>query len=246
MSNPPWRWLSNGLPSTCQVCDRWPAQAICPACADRFAAPQRRCRVCALPLALGLAGADVCGHCQTCTEPALLRTCVAAVDYAYPWDTLIARFKFRGEPGWAGPMAALLLKNPQTVALWQQCDVAAPVPLTTERLASRGYNQAWELVKALRRAMPAETARDKTLADALLRIGEVPNQHSLTREQRLRNLQGVFVAHPFRSAEIANAQVLLVDDVSTTGATLHSAAQALLQAGAKTVQALVFARTPAH
>lgn len=242
MFNLPWQRLSSRLPSSCQVCGSWPTQPVCHACSTRFAAPRLRCLCCALPLVQG----TVCGHCQNRTTPALVRSCVAAVDYTYPWDSLVARFKFRNEPGWAGPMAALLLQNPQTEALWQTCDVVAPVPLTTERLASRGYNQAWELVKALRRAMPAETARDKTRADALMRLGEVPDQHSLTREQRLRNLQGVFVAHPFRSAEIANAQVLLVDDVSTTGATLHSAAHALLQAGAQAVHALVFARTPAH
>ena len=242
MSNLSWHRLSNQLPSSCQVCGRWPAQPVCSACAARFAAPRRRCPCCALPLAQDA----TCGHCQTSTAPVLVQTCVAAVDYAYPWDNLVARFKFRGEPGWAGPMAALLLQNPQAVALWQTCDVVTPVPLTSARLASRGYNQAWELTKALRRAAPAEAGRDKTLADALLRLGEVPDQHSLTREQRLRNLQGIFLAHPLRCPQLAQARVLLVDDVRTTGATLHSAAHALLQAGAQAVHALVFARTAAH
>ena len=169
---------------------------------------------------------------------------MAAVDYAYPWDGLIARFKFRGEPGWAGPMAAMMRQSPGATDLLRACDLVVPVPLTPERLASRGYNQAWELVKALRRAAPAASGRDDTLADALVRLGDVPDQHSLTREQRLRNLQGAFAAHPLRAARLAGVRVLLVDDVTTTGATLHSAAQALLQAGANQVNALVFARTP--
>jgi predicted amidophosphoribosyltransferase len=54
----------------------------------------------------------------------------------------------------------------------------------------------------------------------------------------------VFAAHPGRVAHIRAAHVLLVDDVTTTGATLHAGAQALLQAGAAQVSALVFARTP--
>ncbi|WP_439113749.1 ComF family protein [Hydrogenophaga sp.] len=175
-----------------------------------------------------------------------MQSCVAAVDYAYPWDGLIARFKFRGEPGWAQPMAALTLQTPGAVAALQTCDLVVPIPLTTTRLATRGYNQAWELAKALRAAAPGESARNEAMADALVRLGEVPDQHSLSREQRLRNLQGAFAAHPFRAARLVGARVLLVDDVTTTGATLHSAAQALLMAGAQQVSALVFARTPPH
>ncbi|MDZ4123875.1 MAG: phosphoribosyltransferase family protein, partial [Hydrogenophaga sp.] len=171
------------------------------------------------------------------------RSCVAAVDYAYPWDELIARFKFRGEPGWAGPMATLLLKTPAAVGLLQTCNLVVPVPLTPTRLARRGYNQSWELVKALCRAAPDTSNHYNVLSDALVRLGEVPDQHSLTREQRMRNLQGVFAAHPLRTVQFNGAHVLLVDDVTTTGATLHSAAQALLQAGAQHVSALVFART---
>ena len=114
------------------------------------------------------------------------------------------------------------------------------------RLGERGYNQAWELVKAMHalwrrhtHALPLET-----LATALVRLGETPDQHSLGREARLRNLRGAFAAHPSHVHQLPGRHVLLVDDVTTTGATLHTAAQALLLAGADRVSALVFARTP--
>lgn len=236
-----WSRFSEHLPSTCQVCGRWPARPVCPACEQRFAAPRHRCTGCATPLD---SAAGLCGACQTRTAPAVLQCCVAAVDYAYPWDGLIARFKFRGEPGWAGPMAEWMLRAPQARRLIRQCDLIVPVPLTTSRLASRGYNQAWELVKALRRSPMAKAHRTPALADALVRTGDTPDQHSLPREQRLSNRQGVFVAHPRHACRWTGSHVLLVDDVSTTGATLQSAAQALLQAGARQVSALVFARTP--
>lgn len=238
-----WRRLTEHLPSSCQVCARWPAQPVCKACAERFVARRVRCQVCATPLSQAATPATRCGTCRTRALAPLVRSCVAAVDYAYPWDGLIARFKFRGEPGWAGPMAALLLQSPGARDLLQACELIVPVPLTPARLASRGYNQSWELVKALRRAAPAESGCDDTLADALVRLGEMPDQHSLTREQRLHNLRGAFAAHPLRTARLAGARVLLVDDVTTTGATLHCAAQALFQAGAQEVCALVFART---
>ncbi|PZO19328.1 MAG: ComF family protein [Burkholderiales bacterium] len=237
------RTLLESLPATCQVCAAWPAQPVCPACIERFALPRTRCRACAaaLPYESGL-----CGACLTRPDAPAVEHCVAAVDYAYPWDGLIARFKFQSEPGWAQPFAQRLLQVPQTLPLLQTRPLMVPIPLTATRLGERGYNQAWELVKALRaqcsrdtRALPCDT-----LADALVRLGETPDQHSLGRDARLRNLRGVFAAHPAHAQRLVGRHVLLVDDVTTTGATLHTAAQALLQAGAARVSALVFARTP--
>lgn len=231
------------LPAACQVCAAWPAQPVCEACIQRFAPPQSRCRACAavMPGEPGL-----CGACQTRPDAPALQECVAAVDYAYPWDGLIARFKFRSEPGWAQPFAQRLLQVPQTLHLLHTRPLVVPIPLTAARLGERGYNQAWELVKALRaqcRRLPPALPCD-ALATALVRLGETPDQHSLGREERLRNLRGVFAAHPSYVQRLVGRHVLLVDDVTTTGATLQTAAQAVLHAGADRVSALVFARTP--
>ncbi|QHE87676.1 ComF family protein [Hydrogenophaga sp. BPS33] len=234
-----WRTLWNSLPSICHVCGAWPASAVCDACAQRFRGAPRRCGGCAAPL---VADATRCGTCLTQPTPAPLHTCVAAVDYAYPWNGLIARFKFRNEPGWAGPFAHQMAAAPLAADLLSQCDLMVPVPLTRSRLAHRGYNQAWELVKSLRRLSPGQHA---ARPDALVRLLETPDQHSLAREQRLRNLRGAFAVHPQGIRQIEQAHVLLVDDVMTTGATLQAAAQALQQAGAARVSAMVFARTAA-
>lgn len=188
----------------------------------------------------------LCGACLTRSDAPAVENCVAAVDYAYPWDGLIARFKFRSEPGWAQPFAQRLLQVPLTLTLLQTRPLMVPIPLTATRLGERGYNQAWELVKALQaqsRRHPTAPPCD-TRATALVRLGETPDQHSLGRDARLRNLRGVFAAHPAHVHLLLGRHVLLVDDVTTTGATLHTAAQALLQAGADRVSALVFACTP--
>ncbi len=235
-----WRALWDSLPGTCQVCGAWPSQPVCPACTDRFQDGAPRCTTCATRLP---AGASLCGPCLQRPATSALQACAAAVDYAYPWDALIARFKFRQEPGWAGPFARQMLHNPLAHTLLSQCDLIAPVPLAPARLAERGYNQAWELVKALQRRR-SPRARPPALADALVRLIEAPAQHRLSREQRMRNLQGVFAAHPMHAARLQGRHVLLVDDVTTTGATLQAAAQALAQAGAARVSALVFAHTP--
>lgn len=233
-----WRTLWESLPGTCQVCGAWPASAVCPACAGRFQDTGPRCQGCAARVEGDHA---LCGACLTRATPTPLQTCIAAVDYSYPWDGLIARFKFRQEPGWAAPFARQMLRSPRAVELLGECDLMAPVPLGAARLAERGYNQAWELLKALRRwGGPTQPG----VPDALVRLIDTPEQHRLSREQRLRNLQGVFAAHPRHTAQLRGRHVLLVDDVTTTGATLHAAAQALVHAGATRVSALVFARTP--
>jgi ComF family protein len=176
-------------------------------------------------------------------QPLALALCLAAVDYAYPWDTLIARFKFRGEPALAHPLATLMLQQPEVKTLLQVCDGIVPIPVSSSRLAERGYNQAWELAKALQRQAGVEAV--KGLPMTLLRTGQAPDQHNLPAEQRVKNLKGTFVADPEHAPRIQGLHLLLVDDVSTTGATLRAAANALKQAGAGRVSALVLARTAA-
>lgn len=227
-------------PAVCQVCGQWPARPVCDACVGRFAAARPRCSGCAAPIA---ASGGLCGECLTRAAPTRLDRCFAAVDYAYPWDDLIARFKFRDEPGLAGALAERMLAAPGAVEALASSDWLVPIPLRPARLVSRGYNQAWELVKALRARVAGSPPG---LADALVRLGEAPDQHSLPREQRLRNLRGAFAAAPQHTEALRGQRVLLVDDVSTTGTTLRSAALALRQIGAAQVNGLVIARTLPH
>ncbi|HZF85986.1 MAG TPA: phosphoribosyltransferase family protein, partial [Burkholderiaceae bacterium] len=110
-------------------------------------------------------------------------------------------------------------------------------PLHVQRLRERGFNQALELARRL-----APGRCDPAL---LLRLRDTPSQAGLPRAQRLRNLRGAFALEPLRRAEVDGRRVLLVDDVMTTGASLAAAAQVLREAGARQVDALVLARTPA-
>ena len=227
----PWLQRFTGrTPSRCAVCGAWPARPVCDACVLRFAPVQHRCRLCALPLP---APAQVCGGCLR--EPPPLAACHAAVDYAYPWAGLLARFKFSGEPGWAQALAERMEAVPGIREELAQAELVLPMPLAPRRLAERGFNQAWLLARALHPA--------RSEARLLLRLRETGSQTALDRQARRANVRDAFAVEPLRAGEVQGRAVLLVDDVMTSGASLHAAAGALRQGGARRVAAVVLART---
>ena len=225
------RWIPT-VTSRCAVCGAWPARPLCDACVVRFAQPCHRCALCALPLPDGV---DRCGACLR--DPPPLDACFAAVDYGYPWSGLVARFKFNGEPGWAAALAQRMARAPGVAQEVASADVLLPMPLAPRRLGERGFNQALLLAKGL--------ARDKVESQLLLRLRETGSQTALERKAREKNVEDAFGVEPLRSDELRGAKVLLVDDVMTSGASLHAAARAVLRAGAKRVAAVVLARTDA-
>jgi ComF family protein len=222
---------SQALPSQCAVCRTWPtAQPVCEACVADFAQPEPRCQTCALPVSGGVAR---CGDCVL--HPPPLDTCLTAVGYGFPWQDLVADFKFRDAPGWADLFALLLQSTHGVDVALAQADGVLPVPLSTARLRQRGFNQALLLAQALEPA--------KTRAHLLLRIKDTPPQSLLDRAARLNDVKDAFAVDPLLVTQVRGQSIVLVDDVMTTGATLHGAALALRAAGATRVTALVFART---
>lgn len=196
----------------------------------RFAQPQARCRRCALPVPAGVAE---CGRCLGAPPP--LDACHAAVSYQFPWSALIAQYKFNGQAGWARSFATLMRSAPWVEPALDEADLVLPMPLSRQRLAERGFNQALLLARAL--------AAEKTEADLLLRVRHTAAQTALDRKERLGNVEDAFAVEPLRAALVRGKRIVLVDDVMTSGASLFSAAQAVRQAGAAVITALVLART---
>jgi ComF family protein len=239
---------ARALPSQCAVCRSWGVQQVCPACTSRFSIPTPRCATCALPLA---GSASQCGECLLHTSA--LDACLAAVDYGYPWDGLLAQLKFKGQHG-AGADAAVaraLANTMRPLAAIQtalrDADFIVPIPLSPARLRQRGFNQALEISKHLLRPSPDRPAiaSAKLHPQLLLRIRDTTAQTGLPRAERLRNMRHAFAVEPLHAARLRGASVVLVDDVTTTTATLCAAALALRSAGAARVVGVVFARTPA-
>lgn len=222
--------LSHALPSQCLVCRAWPAQTVCEACVNRFAQPQTRCQTCALPVPTGV------GQCGACIiHPPPLDACLAAVSYDYPWSDLIVGYKFHGQPGRSSAFALLLRSTPWVEPALDAADAVVPMPLSNQRLQTRGFNQALLLARQL--------APTKTNHRLLLRILDTPAQSSLKRAERLASVQHAFATEPLLHHQIQGARLVLVDDVMTSGASLFAAAKTLKAAGAAHVTAVVIART---
>jgi ComF family protein len=174
-----------------------------------------------------------CGACIT--QPPAVDQTLAAVAYAYPWAGLVTQFKFQEHTGWAHSLATLLRSAPWVEPALEEADWLLPMPLSPQRLRTRGYNQALVLAHALESA--------KVRADLLLRVKDGAAQSSLPRAERLQAIRGAYALEPSRAAEVNAKKIVLLDDVMTTGASLFEAARVLRRAGALHITALVLART---
>lgn len=112
-----------------------------------------------------------------------------------------------------------------------------PVPLYRWHIWSRGFNQAAVLAQHI-----AEVTGHECLPDALVRMRRTRSLGGLDRRARARTLAGAIRLHPKRGGLIKGAQVLLIDDVVTSGATTDACLRVLRKGGAKTIRVACFAR----
>ena len=229
-----FREWESWLPSRCAVCHAWPSNAVCEDCVRQFGQPRTRCRSCAASLPQTV---SQCGACLR--QPPPLAAVLAAVDYDYPWANMVRDFKFHADIAWARSFARMMRSTPWVDPALEAADWIVPMPLSKQRLLERGFNQSAVLAGALE-AGPVR----KVHHDILVRIRDTAAQSSLPRSERHANVAHAFAVHPDWFTALLGKKVVLVDDVMTTGASLHAAAQALAQAGAAQTVALVFARTP--
>ena len=170
--------------------------------------------------------------CPACTaRPPPLDGTHAAFDYAFPLDRLLPRLKFHRDFA-AGRVLAQCMA--ERFAALPRPQALVPVPLHRGRLRQRGYDQALELARPL-----AKTLDLPLQAGLLQRCRATRAQSRLDADARGRNLRGAFRVD---TRATLPAHVALVDDVMTTGATLHAAAETLRAAGVARVDAWVCAR----
>jgi ComF family protein len=160
---------------------------------------------------------------------------LACLPYAYPWSGLLTQFKFQEHTGWAHSFALLMRSAPWVEPALEAADWLLPMPLSGARLQQRGFNQSLVLARALEPA--------KLQPGVLLRVKDTAALSSLPRQERQRAVRGAYALEPARAAAVQGKRVLLLDDVMTTGASLHEAARVLRRFGAAHITALVLART---
>lgn len=200
---------------------------LCPGCLGDLPRITAACARCGLPLAQPAA---TCGHC-TATPPQFSH-CYCPYEYGYPIDYLIQQYKHHRRFA-AGKLMQQLLVSHTRHLPWHQWQGLVPVPLHWRKLWRRGFNQAFGIAEALahQHQLPIYHAQ---------RTRPTPSQQGLNRKQRLKNLTGAFAVAP----EVNGKAILIIDDVITTGATADCLTEALLKAGATSVDVLALARTP--
>jgi ComF family protein len=114
-------------------------------------------------------------------------------------------------------------------------DFIIPVPLHVKRLRKRGFNQALVLARSL---FPEE--KEKIRYNILVRATDTPSQTGLSGKKRRKNLKNAFIIE--KASEITGKNILLLDDVFTTGSTANECAKALKAAGCKKVEVLTICR----
>lgn len=189
------------------------------------------CSRCAAPFEHGEGEEMQCGACLA--DPPAFDKARSAVAYGELARTVALKLKYGRRPGVAGTMAGLMGRH---IAAFD-APILCPVPLHRWRIWRRGYNQALMIAAALSREHRLELCRD-----LLLRVKATPPLKEMGPEQRRRTVRGAFRLNPRHAAAIKTRNILLVDDVYTSGATASACARVLKRAGAGEVGLLTWAR----
>ncbi len=199
----------------CEAIIQWVASPLCPCCGRVFASRE--------------GGDRLCGDCTT--DPPPFTRARAAALYDGPVAAAITRFKF-GRQMALLPVMQSWLQRPPCRDLAAEADLLVPVPLHPRRLQARGFNQALLLAQAFPMLPLAR--------EALVRLRHTRPQVGLNPRERRDNVQGAF-AVPDQTL-VKGKNILLVDDLLTTGATVQECARVLKKAGALRVELLTVGR----
>ncbi|MFA7278502.1 MAG: ComF family protein [Sterolibacterium sp.] len=215
------------LPQDCFLCQAFAGTSLlCHGCSrDLPKIPATACPVCGLPAV----GGETCGACLS--DPPSFDATRSGFRYAFPLDHLVQALKYRHHLVVAQFFAEVLRET--ATCLPTPVDLALALPLSEMRLRQRGFNQALEIARPLARRCGWPLS-----AHGYRRVVDTAPQTSLPWKERHRNVRGAFEC----DLDLTGKNVIVIDDVMTTGATLNEFAQVLKQHGAAHVTNLVAAR----
>lgn len=159
--------------------------------------------------------------------------CVILYFYRDQVRKSMIQFKFYGRKEYsdfyAERLAALISRRIQPLSL----DLVTAVPISEKRKNDRGFNQSELLARHIAKQL------NLPYAETLVKVRDNPEQHRLSRRERVKNVHGVYRA---LHQEIGGRQILLIDDILTTGSTLLECAEVLYQGGARCVDCAAVAQ----
>lgn len=226
-------------PPHCLICkkhllDHSPADMVCLHCQNALTHNiPPFCLKCSRHL-----GAMAHPRCRECTKTKpQFDFAWAACLYKDPLKTLIYQFKYNQKTYLRRPFAQFIIGFVQRYHLdITQFDFIVPIPLFSSRFRERGYNQSQLLAEQIAREYDIPLSSKN-----LVRIRNTEHQTFLSEKERWTNIRGAFRIKD--SAKISGKNILIIDDLLTTGATGSEAARTLKSAGAKTVGVLTLAIT---
>ncbi len=195
------------------------------------------CIKCGIHLTAVTSSESICGHCIK-VSPSIDRL-FCAFHYQFPIDKWLPDLKFQQQASLANWFADQLsnrvrVKRPQITH--ESIISFVPIPLHSERLRKRGFNQALLITKRLTKQF-----KNAQCLPLLQKHKAIDAQSGLGLKQRLKNIKGAFSLN--QNTPVPE-KVILIDDVYTSGATLNEAARTLKKAGCKQVEAWVIAHAP--
>jgi ComF family protein len=183
-----------------------------------------QCPQCAL-----ITDGAICGNCLN-AEPAFDAT-YALFTYTYPIDSILQQYKYNDMLHLANVFAKIFHQHHKTP---HSIDLVIPMPMHPQRLQERGFNQALEIARYLAKQFKIEVNYQ-----TCQRIKLTPPQAGLPLKERIKNVRGVFEC----KQPLQGLNIVIVDDVMTTGASMNELASTLKKAGAAHVECWVIART---
>lgn len=224
------------FPPVCMSCAADASEPVCARCKDQLVAVVGlNCPVCRRSLPLELLATAQNRRCH----PSASHLIISAASYHHPVvQSLIRQLKFKRRTQTAQYLADLLISALKQTHVDFSQYVLVPVPLSPARLRLRGFNQAELLAQMVSRKTHIP------VLEALVRVADsVAQSEVATWTQRRVNIAGAY--EPMPGVDIAGKNIILIDDVWTSGATLSEATAALRRGKPMAVIALVAARAGA-
>lgn len=223
------------FPSHCLACEKIISKnaLFCDVCWPKLQfITDPKCAICAYPFEIELKFAStICSKCIA-DKPAFDRV-ITLFRFNEILSKAIGDLKYRDQTFLAKKLARILA--PKIKSEIENCDIFCVVPLHLKKLRKRKFNQALLIAKKI--------STSKLIPDLLWRLVDTVPQVMLKKKQREKNLKKVFLVNKKYREFVRGKKVLLLDDVMTTGATLHNCAKALKKFGAKEVVVVVIAKT---